>query len=221
MPFSSVLGASSVIKPGVCTSSTRPSVPYEGQLIYETDTDRVASWNGSAWVYTHSSGLVLVSSGTFSGVSSWTVDGVFTSSYRNYRIVIHNTQVTNASAQSTETRLRVGGVNSTVSYYNQRSGYNWTSGVINADVINNGAFWFIPRSNGSGSIDGESVTVFDLYAPAIAVRTFFSGLSVDGAYGASVGGYHGVETAYDGIQVGVNLAGSTMTGIYRIYGYRE
>jgi len=50
MPFSSVLGASSVIKPGVCTSTNRPTVPYEGQLIYETDTDRVAAYNGSAWV---------------------------------------------------------------------------------------------------------------------------------------------------------------------------
>ena len=50
MPFSSVLGASSVIRPGVCTSTTRPTVPYEGQLIYETDTDRLLSYNGSAWI---------------------------------------------------------------------------------------------------------------------------------------------------------------------------
>jgi hypothetical protein len=39
------------IKAGVCTSSTRPSNPYEGQMIYETDTDRVLFWNGSAWAY--------------------------------------------------------------------------------------------------------------------------------------------------------------------------
>ena len=37
------------LRPGVCTSSTRPSAPYEGQMIYETDTDRVLVWNGSAW----------------------------------------------------------------------------------------------------------------------------------------------------------------------------
>jgi len=49
MPLSSVLGASSVIKPGVCTSATRPSVPYEGQVIYETDTDLLCIWNGSSW----------------------------------------------------------------------------------------------------------------------------------------------------------------------------
>ena len=49
MPLSSVVGAQSIIKPGVCTSSTRPAVPFEGQMIYETDTDKVLVWNGTAW----------------------------------------------------------------------------------------------------------------------------------------------------------------------------
>ena len=49
MPLSSVVGAQSIIKPGVCTSSTRPAVPFEGQMIYETDTDKVLVWNGSDW----------------------------------------------------------------------------------------------------------------------------------------------------------------------------
>lgn len=51
MPLSSVLGAASVIKAGVVTSSTRPSVPYVGQMIYESDTNQVRAWNGSSWVY--------------------------------------------------------------------------------------------------------------------------------------------------------------------------
>jgi len=33
----------------ILTSSTRPSDPYEGQLIYETDTDRYVGYDGSAW----------------------------------------------------------------------------------------------------------------------------------------------------------------------------
>ena len=37
------------LRPGVCTSSTRPTAPYEGQTIYETDTDKTLFWNGSAW----------------------------------------------------------------------------------------------------------------------------------------------------------------------------
>lgn len=37
---------------GICTSSTRPSSPFEGQRIYETDTDKMYRWTGSAWVLT-------------------------------------------------------------------------------------------------------------------------------------------------------------------------
>lgn len=50
-------------RPGVCTSSTRPTAPYEGQFIYETDTDMLAIWNGTAWRYiastTSTNGTVL------------------------------------------------------------------------------------------------------------------------------------------------------------------
>jgi hypothetical protein len=54
---------SSGLRPGVCTSTTRPQAPFEGQMIYETDTDMVAIWNGTAWRYiaatTPTSGTVL------------------------------------------------------------------------------------------------------------------------------------------------------------------
>lgn len=33
----------------IVTSSTRPSSPSEGQIIYETDTNLYFGWNGSAW----------------------------------------------------------------------------------------------------------------------------------------------------------------------------
>lgn len=50
MPLSSVVGASSILRPGVCTSTSRPASPFEGQTIYETDTDRLLSYDGSAWI---------------------------------------------------------------------------------------------------------------------------------------------------------------------------
>lgn len=37
------------LRPGVCTSTTRPTSPYTGQLIFETDTFAMNFWNGSAW----------------------------------------------------------------------------------------------------------------------------------------------------------------------------
>lgn len=37
------------LKPGVVTSSNRPANPYDGMMIYETDTNLVRIWNGTAW----------------------------------------------------------------------------------------------------------------------------------------------------------------------------
>ena len=45
-------GASSLIKPGVIdNAAARPASPYEGQMVYEKDTDMLAIWNGTAWRY--------------------------------------------------------------------------------------------------------------------------------------------------------------------------
>lgn len=49
------MGASSFLngpglKPGVCTSTTRPSAPYEGMMIYETDTNMVLVYDGTYWI---------------------------------------------------------------------------------------------------------------------------------------------------------------------------
>ena len=93
MPLSSVLGASTLIKPGVVTSSTRPAVPYEGQLIYETDTDRIAAYSGSAWVTQNS--LQYVTGASFTSATTISMaSGVFTSTYKTYQVIF---QVTSGS----------------------------------------------------------------------------------------------------------------------------
>ena len=38
------------IKPGVTTSTNRPTVPFDGQVISETDTDSLKVYNGTSWV---------------------------------------------------------------------------------------------------------------------------------------------------------------------------
>jgi len=39
------------LRPGVCTSTTRPTSPYTGQLVYETDTGYLRVWDGANWDY--------------------------------------------------------------------------------------------------------------------------------------------------------------------------
>ena len=64
MGITQQIGASSLIKPGVIdNTAARPASPYEGQMVYEKDTDTLLIWNGTAWRYiaaaTATSGSVL------------------------------------------------------------------------------------------------------------------------------------------------------------------
>ena len=38
------------IKPGVCLSTAKPANPFDGQVIYMTDVDQSAVWDGTSWV---------------------------------------------------------------------------------------------------------------------------------------------------------------------------
>lgn len=54
----------------VATSSTRPSSPFEGQEVYETDTDLQRRWTGSAWVVSGSNGGSFLSASSTTTVSA-------------------------------------------------------------------------------------------------------------------------------------------------------
>ena len=57
----------------ICTSSTRPASPFEGQRIYQTDDKRELVYNGSAWVTTTPVGSY--------NSTSWATSGQSTTAY--------------------------------------------------------------------------------------------------------------------------------------------
>lgn len=82
MAINNVTGAQSIIKAGICTSTTRPAAPFVGQLIFETDTSRLKVWLGSGWSAgtLHSRNLtveylVIAGGGGGSGATSTNVAG--------------------------------------------------------------------------------------------------------------------------------------------------
>ena len=62
------------LRPGVCLSTSRPTAPYEGQMIYTTDLDTLEIWNGTAWRIL---GLGTPTNGTVLQVVSTTKTDVF------------------------------------------------------------------------------------------------------------------------------------------------
>ena len=80
------------LRPGVCTSSNRPATPFEGQMIYETDTDLTYVYGGSAWqqvaggTAVGNSGLVYIGSFSNSNTTSLDITGIG-ATYDFYRLV--------------------------------------------------------------------------------------------------------------------------------------
>lgn len=64
----------------VCTSGTRPGSPWQGQLIFETDTGKVQVWNGSAWkhVISINTGSAIAWAGNTTITGDLAITGVFT-----------------------------------------------------------------------------------------------------------------------------------------------
>jgi len=209
MPFSSVLGASSVIKPGVCTSTTRPSVPFEGQLIYETDTDRVAAYNGSAWVYTHSSGLIRVASQSFTSSTAVSVNNCFTSIYTNYTVKIGATG-TNGAASSL--RLRASGSDSASNYRRQRFYINAGTFTANDSTLTTSLNLHFESTN-------RTYSTIEVLGPALANHTTFFGQSqINGEEVLFTGGLHSQSTSYDGFSLIFTNANS---GFVDVYGWAQ
>ena len=207
-------------------SSAIPS-PTEGMMSSLNDDDKVYRYDGSAWVAVGTSALTLVSptsiansggsasaSGgeiAFTGVSSVSVNGVFTSTHDNYLILSRVTQSTN---DANNFRLRVAGTDSTASYQYATVGLNSNGGAANTNS-NSATRWDLYGADFSSH-------VINLFNPNLAVPT--NGMVHNLAYTtvaiAGAGGfYHNVSTAYDGFTLFPNYG--TFTGKLRVYGYQK
>jgi len=63
----------------IVTSSTRPANPYNGLMIYETDTNIVRTWNGSQWIAYHRPGDIIEKvTGPCDGGTQTVVSGTYT-----------------------------------------------------------------------------------------------------------------------------------------------
>ena len=214
MAFSSVIGASSVIKPGVVTSSTRPSSPFVGQLIFETDTNRLAVYNGSVWVAAGSGLHILKNETTFTAATQIVCDNVFSSLYVAYKIFM---RLTGTTGGALGLRLRVGGVAASSNYNQQIVSVASTTFT----GVRQTAQTSFPIAAGSTGTFFQSVECL-LTGPALAEGTTFqSNFQIsDGAYTLPfvqiIHGNHSTATAYDGFEL--NAASGNVTGVYSVFG---
>ena len=238
MGISQQIGASSLIKPGVIDSAaTRPASPYEGQVIFQKDTDQLLVWNGTAWVIPNSpaqnpQGLELIiactvtsaggTSATASGGvitigagnTSVTVANAFSATYTNYNIVVAGFAGTTLSA-ATYFKLN----NSLGSTYFGNMIYNVpTSSAIGGVSAANGTAngFFVHTISTTGTMNLEAM----IDSPFLAVTSNcvgnFSGRNYNGQFST-----HDSNAASSTGFIFAPSSGTLTGGTIRVYGYRN
>jgi hypothetical protein len=205
----------------VCTSSTRPASPYEGQVIYETDTDKTLVWNGSAWVYLSTStanpvGLEFIKATALSG-STTQITSCFSSTYLVYRVMIDAVQSNGTDPFTLQ--LLSGTTPATTTYAKQRLYVQGTT--VGGTAVSAQSSIIIGYSD-SSKIQSLMLEVF---SPNVAAFTRFwtqqvySDNATNGMIemGSSV---HATSTAYDGFAISCG-ANTFSNGTVRVYGYRN
>jgi hypothetical protein len=214
MPISS---SATGLRPGVCTSTTRPTAPYEGQMIYETDTNRVLVYEGAAWVMIADTdsppGLELIKVQTWaSSVMSVTVSNVFSSTYENYRIVIYANDASGTSSHS----LQLSGITGS-GYFTGGSYGAWGSATQVGYGSSASTVWIASANNAPNQ---PTQITCEIAAPNLARRKHGTLFSQAGSGHASFNLLCTSTSAATGFVL--SKFGETMTGgSIHVYGYRN
>lgn len=158
-------------------------------------------------------GLVHINKTTMSAVSAQSFDNVFSSTYRNYRIIIDATSTT---AGNWTLRYRTSGSDNSTGNYT----FSGIGAGVGADVP-----IYTPRGNAANTytiFNSVSNIRLDLniYTPFAAVNTGWGGFF--GEYNsnnlATPVGRFTANTSFDGFSL---LCTQPMTGTISVYGYKE
>ena len=165
---------------------------------------------------TNSGGSASASGGavTFTGVSSVSLNGVFTSTYDNYRIMIY---MAGSTTQVVQSRLRAAGTDASAANYTFQE-MKFEGATVSGARATSQTF----AQLGYAGTAEPNVFAVDVYRPALAAVTGLRSTGIYGYLGATIWDYaasHSLATSYDGISIIPNTGNST--GVIRVYGYRN
>lgn len=226
MPFTNYIGSSAITQPGVVTSTTRPATPYEGQVIYETDTNRVLVYDNTAWVMIADTdqppGLQLIETTSFSSATTVDFENVFTSEFDTYKLIFHFWQASTSDDGFIRLRTSSGPV-STSDYLTTRTEAAG-GGSVNAFYAGSGYSsgfrpTYIEATNATDRVSGY----MDIHRPFLSEWTTMTGnFQRNGSdlYRIDSAGIFRLTTSFTGFSL-VRGGTGTQTGKVSVYGYRN
>jgi hypothetical protein len=169
--------------------------------------------------YLANSGLVYVTSTTFSAVSTVSLNNCFSSTYNDYKVIINNY---GSTVSFTRWRLRAGGSDSSASSYFR---YGFTTGFSSGSltVYNGGSenSW-VPCTSYGTSVTAPGTTELFVSNPFNSASYTMTTTDCNDSQAGQVyklNGTYNATTSFDGFTVFPN--GGTITGTITVYGYRK
>jgi len=219
MGLSNYLPSSRLIQPGVCTSSTRPASPFNGQVIYETDTKQTLVWQGSSWVMltdadTPPSTVLIKTVSVGSGVTSVSVTDVFSSTFDNYLITCVGL---NSNVDGYGLKIKLNNTSGST-YYLAMMYMSVGSNTINGGSDNGASDGLFTGFSSSSSSTSFVTTMYNPYASAYTTMTFEAAGATYISHGSAIDKNSASHTGFT-----LNsYSGATMTGgTIRVYGFRN
>lgn len=199
------------IRPGVATSSTRPAVPFDGQVISETDTDTLQVYKGSAWAPV--SGLQLISRTTSGPSATIAYDNVFSSTYSSYMVVLES--VSGSSTAYVYLKFRYAGpTTQSATYYYAGNGLNTSGAAANLYGAN---FNQVELSTCSSEISRSTIMFYGV--GNTSEKPYFTSQSFTNngdRSGRAIGGIQDTARTYTGFEL--SLSTGNITATTAIYG---
>jgi hypothetical protein len=210
--FLTINSASAIYAPSASpTFSGQVNLPattnYDGNLLS-------ATLGGKLDTSSYKAGMELITSQSFSAVSSVSINDCFSATYQNYRLIFNGSVSGDVIMQA---RLRVAGSdNSTANSYVSQDLQAYSTTVAAFRTTSNIIQLF------TANVNQRTIGIVDIGNPFSATATAFFGVSnypFDQASISLVGATHNQTVSYDGLTI--SPAAGTTTGTIRIYGYRD
>ena len=168
---------------------------------------------------TKKAGMVLLNTTSFSAVASQSVNDVFSTTYDNYKILVHIT--TSGSSSTFQYRMRVAGADNTASTYNDVNFRANGAGATTTQNLNQNV-GTLAITHSTTITKGISV---DMFSPFLTAVTTFNATTgnmdnVNNQIGVyTAGGGHNTASSFTGITIFPSAG--TFTGTISVYGYAK
>ena len=198
----------------VLSSSTNIALDSELGLSLITPTS-IATTGGSATSSISTTGAV-----SFASASAISLNGCFTSTYDNYRVIFNLTGV--STGNTIGLKYRVGGTDTSTLYYAQATQITNAGGVSQYSNSNTASIDILPSLDAGSA--GISFAVIEFINPLAVSTNKYSFITLEGRAGYTTRNGTGTiaeaAKSYDGFTLLANT-GTMTAGTISVYGYRK